>query len=63
MRSRPCQQGWSDVPHFREDFVRQKLLQPIALPNTNLYHRSGKWPVNCFLQQDGRSTILNLTKF
>jgi len=48
--------------HFREDFLRQKLLQLDALPNTNLYHKSGKPPANCLLRQDGRSTMLNLAE-
>jgi len=62
MQSYPRQSEWQDVPHFRKDFLRQKFLHPDALPNTNLYQRSGKWPVSRLLQQDGRSTILNLTK-
>jgi len=40
----------------------QNFLQPTALPNTNLYHRSGKWIISCLLRQDDRSTILNLTE-
>jgi len=45
-----------------EDFLRQKFLQLDALPNTNLYHRSGKWPIRYLLRQDGRSTIFNPTE-
>jgi len=62
IRSCPYQWGWPDEPHFREDCLRQKFLHPDALPNSNLYHRSGKWPISCLLWQDGRPTILNLTE-
>jgi len=54
--------GGRMYPHFREDGLRQKFLQPDALPNANLYHRSGKWPISGLLRQDGRPTILNLTE-
>jgi len=50
----PRQWGWLDVPHFFEDFLRQKFLQPDALSIANLYYKSGNWPVSCLLQQTGR---------
>jgi len=49
------------VPHFREDFLRQKFLQPDALPcNANRITDQETGSLVAFYnRQDGCSTMLN----
>jgi len=59
----PVNEGGRTYPAFvrifwgRNFYSRMPFLKP-----THITYRSRNWPITCLLQQEGRSTILNLAE-